>query len=92
MAKNTNRSSVTRTGLAAYKGRTIVIYCANYIYTGTFLGIDKTSVLPSLMLGDDAAIVYETGPLTDPNWKDAQPFGRPHNVAVQSIEGFGPGK
>ena len=86
--KTSARSSGTRTGLAAYKGRTVALYCANYIYTGTLVSIDKDSV----MLGDDAAIVYETGPLTDPNWKDAQPFGHPWHVTRTAIEGFGPGK
>lgn len=71
-------------GLEALMGERVTLFCANYIYTGKLIGVNGTCVLL-----EAAAIVYETGPLTDKAWKDAQAL--PHNWYVQTsaIESFG---
>jgi hypothetical protein len=75
----------TGEGLVALLGQRVTLFCANYIYTGTLTGVNETCVL----LTDKPAIVYETGPLEDKAWKDAQPL--PHDalyVMTHAIESF----
>lgn len=60
------------------------MFCVNYIYTGKLIGINSSCVLLS-----DAAIVYETGELTDTKWKDAQSFPNEWYVQINAIESFG---
>ena len=55
------------TEIADYKGKTVVAFCANYIYTGTFEMMNHEVLVLS-----DPYIVYETGAFTDEDWKDAQ--------------------
>ena len=71
-------------GLESLLGEVVTLYCLNYIYTGRLVGVNTTCVKLS-----DAAVVYETGPYSDPDWKDAQRL--PHDWYVQtgSIESFG---
>jgi len=56
----------------------------NYIYTGDLTGVNDSCVLLS-----NAAIVYETGPLTDGKWKDAQSLPGEWYVQTAAIESFG---
>ena len=74
-------------GLDALLGEPIALFCANYIYAGVLTGVNETCVLLS-----DPKIVYETGPLTDKAWKDAQPLPSPWYVQTSAIESFGRGK
>ena len=72
-------------GLVSLMGQRVTLFCANYIYTGKLTGVNATCVL----LTDKPAIVYETGPLTDGKWKDAQPL--PHDelyVMTHAVESF----
>ena len=71
-------------GLDKLIGEKVTLFCANYIYAGKLIGVNSTCVLLR-----DACIVYETGPLTDKTWKDAQAL--PHDWYVQTgaIESFG---
>ena len=71
-------------GLAALLGQRITIFALNYIYTGTLTGVNETCVLLT-----DPAIIYETGPFTDPKWKDAQALPHALYVMVSAIESFG---
>lgn len=77
-------SEVEGEGLVGLLGKTVTLFCMNYIYTGKLVGVNDTCVKL-----DDASIVYETGPLTTKEWKDAQRL--PNSVYVQtaSIEMFG---
>lgn len=70
--------------MLALIGDRVTLFCANYIYTGKLVGVNDDCVLL-----ETAAIVYETGPLTDKAWKDAQPL--PHNwyIVRSAIESFG---
>lgn len=71
-------------GLASYVGQRLTLFCLNYIYTGKVIAVTDESVVL-----DDASIVYETGALTDSNWKDAQKLPRRWNVKVSCVESFG---
>lgn len=81
---------VENEGMVKLLGKRITLYCANYIYTGVLEGVNTTCVLLS-----DAAIVYETGPFSDRNWKDAQKIPAHINtdgswyVQLNAIESFG---
>lgn len=74
-------------GLESLLGKKVILFCANYFYTGVLVGVNKTCVKL-----DDAAIVYETGPFTDSKYKDEQKIGGSHYVRVSAIESFGLGK
>ena len=71
-------------GLESLMGQRVTLFCMNYIYTGKLIGVNATCVKLA-----DAAIVYETGPLTDKQWKDAQPLPGGWYVSTGAIEGFG---
>jgi len=71
-------------GLEKLLGERVTFFCANYIYTGKLIGVNDDCVLLS-----EAGIVYETGELTDKNWKDMQKLPKDWYVMKQSIESFG---
>ena len=71
-------------GLAKLLGERVVLWCANYIYTGKLVGVNETDVLL-----EDAAVVYETGELCATGWKDAQKLPGPWYVRTASIESYG---
>lgn len=71
-------------GLELLMGERVTLWCVNYIYTGKLVGVNSQFV--KLV---DTAVVYETGGLTDPTWKDAQKLPREWYVMVSSIESFG---
>ena len=75
---------VENEGLMKLLGSRVTLFCANYIYTGKLVGVNETCVLL-----EDAAIVYETGPLTDGKWKDAQKLPNDWYVSTSFIESFG---
>lgn len=70
-------------GLEGLMGQRITLFCLNYIYTGKLVGVNETYVKL-----DDAAIVYETGPFSEPNWKDAQKLPHPVYVMLRTVESF----
>ena len=88
MKKIVNVQEVEGEGLLKLIGEKVLILCANYFYSGTLEGVNDECVL----LGDDAAIVYETGEWKASTWKDAQPLGGPHYVMKSAIESFRKGK
>jgi hypothetical protein len=81
-------TEVEKEGLNAVFGETVILYCANYFYTGKLVGINKTCVKL-----EDPAIVYSTGAFTDKKYADEQPMGtKAHYVRLAFIESFGPAK
>ena len=68
-------------GLAGMMGERVTLFCMNYIYTGKLNGVNDSAV--ELV---DAAIVYETGPLNDKVWKDAQKLPNPIYVNLTTVE------
>jgi hypothetical protein len=75
---------ITGEGLEKLLGERITLFCLNYIYTGTLIGVNATCVLLA-----DASIVYETGELTTKEWKDAQQLPNEWYVQTSAIESFG---
>lgn len=71
-------------GLEALLGKNVTLFCGVYIYTGKLVGVNDDCVKL-----DDARIVYETGPLTSKDWKDAQSLPAAWYVQRQAIESFG---
>lgn len=75
-------------GLESLIGKKIILFCANYFYTGKLIGVNK-----SFVKLENPAIVYETGPFTDKQYKDEQPIGtKEHFVRIPAIESFGEAK
>jgi hypothetical protein len=75
---------VSGEGLEKLLGERITLFCLNYIYTGKLIGVNASCVLL-----ENAAIVYETGELTDKKWKDAQSLPNQWYVQIGAIESFG---
>ena len=71
-------------GLEKLLGERVTLFCLNYIYTGTLMGVNASCVLL-----EDASIVYETGELKTKDWKDAQGLPGPWYVQLCCIESFG---
>ena len=71
-------------GLDSLLGERVTLFCANYIYTGKLVGVNENFVKLQ-----DAAIVYETGPLNDKQWRDAQPLPGPWYIVTTAIESYG---
>jgi hypothetical protein len=72
-------------GLESYMGRPVVLWCLNYIYTGTLVGYNAVCVKLK-----DAEIVYETGSFSERGFKDSQKLpGDYHYVMLSAVESFG---
>ena len=54
-------------GLVKLMGEHVMLFCLNYIYAGTLVGVNDKFILL-----EDASIVYETGELKAKTFKDAQ--------------------
>lgn len=79
---------VKEDGLESLIGKKVVLFCANYFYTGRLVGVNK-----SVVKLENPAIVYETGPFTDKQYKDEQSIGtKEHYVRIPAIESFGEAK
>ena len=75
---------VSNDGLESLIGRKVILFCANYFYTGRLVGVNKTTVKL-----EDAAICYETGPFSDAKYKDEQSLCvKEHYVRIPAIESF----
>lgn len=83
MKKIVTVTEVEGEGLISLMGKKVMLFCLNYIYTGTLSGVNSTCVLL-----EDAAIVYETGDLMSKNFKDAQKLPLNHYVQTGAIESF----
>jgi hypothetical protein len=76
---------VSGEGLESLIGKKVTLFCANYFYTGKLIGVNQTCIKLA-----DAAIVYETGPFTDKNYKDEQPLhSKEFYIQLSAIESFG---
>lgn len=75
-------------GLESLLGQSVLIFCANYIYTGKLTGVNDACIQL-----EDASIVYETGAFDAPGYKDAQRLPTsPWYIALSSMESYGVGK
>ena len=84
MKKIVNVTEVEGEGFIALLGKRITLFCMNYIYTGDLAGVNETCVLL-----DNPAIVYETGPFTTKEWKDAQALPNSLYIQMSAVEAFG---
>ena len=88
MMKIVEVQEVKGEGLLALIGKKVLIFCVNYIYTGKLVGVNDTFVLL-----EEPAIVYETGPYTTKEYKDAQKLHvNQWYVQRTAIESFGESK
>ena len=71
-------------GLESMLGEVVTLFCLNYIYTGQLVGVNTSCILLK-----NPAIVYETGPFSDPSWKDVQKLPNQLYVMQSAIESFG---
>lgn len=79
---------VKEDGLESLIGERVILFCANYFYTGKLVGVNK-----SFVKLEDPAIVYETGAFSDSKYKDEQHIGKhDHYVRIPAIESFGKAK
>ena len=84
MKKLIEVTEVSGEGLEKFLGEVITLFCINYIYTGRLIGVNTDCVLLA-----EPKIVYETGPFTTKEWKDAQALPHEFYVMRGAIEGFG---
>lgn len=82
--KNNTTDNEVGEGFEMLLGKQVLLFCVNYIYTGTLSGISKTCILL-----ENASIVYETGDFGKTSFADAQKL--PNNLYIQmnAIESFG---
>lgn len=83
MKKIVTVTEVEGEGLPALLGQRVMIFCMNYIYTGTLAGVNTHDILL-----EDAAIVYETGAFDKKSFGDAQKVPFPIYVRTNSIESY----
>ena len=66
----------------------VFLQCVRYIYAGVLVGVNETFVKI-----ENPRVVYETGPWSSKEWKDAQSMGIPAlYIQRAAIEAFGLGK
>lgn len=83
-----NVVEVEKEGFMALLGQHVMIFCANYIYAGTLVGVNDDCVKL-----EGSKIVYETGPFSDKKYKDAQDLpASSWYIQKTAIESFGLGK
>lgn len=81
-------TEVAGEGLEALLNENVLVFCLNYIYTGKLIGVNDTCIKIN-----GAKIVYETGPFSDKQYKDAQALPTTDwYIQTSAIESFGLGK
>lgn len=83
MKKLVSVQEVEGEGLLGLMGQRVTLFCLNYIYTGKLVGVNDSCVML-----EDAAIVYETGPLDTKEWQNAQTLPKPVYVMLRCVESF----
>jgi len=74
-------------GFMALMGQTVTLFCMNYIYAGTLVGVNEEYIKL-----ENGHIVYETGAFNQPDFKDAQKVSDELYIIKSSIESFSVGK
>lgn len=67
----------------SFIGKELTLFCANYIYTGEV--VEATDYHVKLK---NAKIVYETGGLSDQDWKYTDSFPNPVCVRLSFVESY----
>ena len=71
-------------GLEGLLGERVAIWCMNYIYAGVLEGVGDNDIKLS-----DAKVVYQTGPLEESGFSDAQPLPSDWYIRTAAIESYG---
>lgn len=74
---------VPEEGLIRLMGKTVIMLCMNYFYTGKLVGVNDKEILL-----EDASIVYDTGKWTDVGWQAAQKMGGDVYVQLGTVEAY----
>lgn len=78
-------TDVENEGLLALLGKKVLVFCVNYIYTGTLTGVNDTCIKL-----DKAHLVYETGAFSTRGCQDAQRLpAEEWYIQRSAIEAFG---
>ena len=77
-------TEVTGEGLEMFLEKRVTLFCGNYIYTGTLIGVNGMYAKLA-----NAAVVYETGAFDEKKRKDAQSLPHDWYVMLSFIESFG---
>jgi hypothetical protein len=83
MKKLVKVEEVEGEGLVGLMEQNVTLFCMNYIYTGTLVGVNDTFVKL-----EKASVVYETGPLNTKDWKDAQALPNDLYIQLSAVESF----
>jgi hypothetical protein len=70
-------------GLLALLGKRVTLYCVNYIYAGTLVGVNSDCIKL-----EDAELVYETGTHESKSFSNTGTFPNPVYVQKSAIEIF----
>jgi hypothetical protein len=85
MKKIVQCQEVEGEGLEALLGEWVILFCSNYFYSGKLIGVNDKDVLLQC-----PQIVYETGPLGNKTFKDAQDLpAKEWRVRTLAIESYG---
>jgi len=76
-------TEIENEGLEGLLGQVVTLFSLNYIYTGKLVEVNCQFVEL-----EDASIVYETGPLSNKAWSDAQALPHPVYVMLRCVESF----
>ncbi len=83
MKKLVKVEEVAGEGLIGLLGKTVTIFCMNYIYAGTLSGVNDT-----FLKLENAHIVYETGAFTTNKFTDAQKVANELYIQLNSVESY----
>lgn len=83
MKKLVKVEEVAGEGLLALMGQTVTVFCMNYIYAGTLVGVNDT-----FLKLENGHIVYETGAFNEKKFKDAQKMAQELYIQLNSVESY----
>lgn len=83
MKKIVTVTEVEGEGLVALLGKKVLVFCMNYIYTGTLAGVNTHDILL-----ENPAVVYETGAFDSKKFSDAQKLPNALYIRTNSIESY----
>lgn len=83
MKKVVQVTEVEDEGLIALLNKNVVVFCANYIYSGKLTGVNQTCVLL-----ENAQIVFDTGEVSFKKFTTAEEFLKPIYIQLNAIEMF----
>lgn len=76
---------VSTEGLESLIGLKVTLFCANYFYSGTLVGVNSTCVKL-----ENPSVVFDTGPFSSGSYRDEQSLGvKEFYIQTAAIEAFG---